>query len=76
MIIRNQMITPRRGNKHIAQGNALGSRTSDPRPERLRVGELCSGMRAKALDGGDASYSFFCPYRAEAVYSCLPRALP
>ena len=58
MIIRNQVTTPRRGNDHIAQGNALGSRTSDPRPER-----------AKALDGGDASYSFFCPYRAKAVHS-------
>ena len=45
-------------------------------PERLRVGELCSGMRAEALDGSDASYSFFCPYRAGTVHSCLPRALP
>ena len=32
MIIRNQVITPRRGNEHIAQGNALGSKTSDPTP--------------------------------------------
>ena len=53
MTIRNHPKTPRRGNEPTAQGIALGSRTSDPRPER-----------AKALDGGGASYSFFCPYRA------------
>ncbi len=54
MTIRNHPKTPRRGNEPTAQDIALGGRTSDLRPER-----------AKALDGGDASYSLFCPYRAE-----------
>ena len=66
-----------KGQQAISPGQRLGY---DDRvivvPERLRVGELCSGMRAKALDGGDASYLFFCPFRAVAVYSCLPRAMP
>ncbi len=53
MPIHNHPKTPRRGKEPTAQGIALGSRTSAPRPER-----------AKALNGGDASYSFFCPYRA------------
>ncbi len=53
MIIRMCLTVPQRGNEPSAQGIALRERTSDQRPER-----------AKALDGGGASYSFFCPYRA------------
>ena len=37
MIIRNCPITPQRGNEHIAQGNALGSMTSDTRPARAKA---------------------------------------
>lgn len=36
-IIRNYLITPRRGNKPLAQGIALGGKMSDPRPERAKA---------------------------------------
>ena len=37
MIIRNRPTTPRRGNEPLAQGNALGSRQWDNRPERAKA---------------------------------------
>ena len=46
MIIRNHPMAPRRGNKHTAQGNALGTNgDSNSRPERANLG----AARAKEL---------------------------
>jgi len=60
MIIRNQLITPRRGNEQIAWGNAPGNRQHDKRP-----------VRAKAL-----LFLCFCPCRAWIMLITHPGRCP